>query len=375
MVLHTLQGSIMQVLVSLALSATAAKSGTCQAPKAGHNVLLQVAATANVQSSAGPTAGQTSGPSILATCPATEPGISKGNVQTSQVNECSGLAASRTNPGKYWVNNDSGAGPTLYAIDAYGKHWARLRVNGGANDWEDVAAGPGPEEGKDYIYIADTGDNSRHRGHVEIYRIEDPEIPAGRDRNNDIWVDVQKFEITYPDGAHDCEAMFIDQGPAAQAQGTAGRVYLIIKGEANNQDRRWKGGEVFWVDLPKYSASGLQFHDTGVSIPVDWVTGADITTDGSLIAVRNYGEVLMWPRAHGTPVENNLAIEGVCRVDKKDEQQGEAIAFGVQNDHYITVSEGKYPPVWYFDLSTEFHQAMISRLSDGSSSHARIETA
>eukprot|EP00933_Yihiella_yeosuensis_P016603 TRINITY_DN1410_c0_g1_i2.p1 TRINITY_DN1410_c0_g1~~TRINITY_DN1410_c0_g1_i2.p1 ORF type:complete len:647 (-),score=96.99 TRINITY_DN1410_c0_g1_i2:298-2238(-) len=300
-------------------------------------------------------------------CPITTEGQTFGNVGTSQINECSGLAASRNNPGLYWVNNDSGDGPKLYGIDKAGKHIARVAVNGAqATDWEDVAAGPGPEDGKNYIYVGDIGDNYRQRGSVQIYRFEDPLVPNGQDRNADIRVNSQRFEIRYPDGAHDCEAMFVDQGSAAEQMGTKGRIYIITKGDGTNSDPRWKGGDVYWVDLPSNPVGALMFTHAG-HVPISWVTGADLTSTGSLIAVRSYGEVLMWPRSPGSSAEAALTVKA-CSANRKDEKQGESVAFGVENDHYVTVSEGDYAPVWYFMLPGSFEKAVRARVSSTSAS-------
>eukprot|EP00439_Symbiodinium_sp_Y106_P055752 s409_g7.t1 len=305
------------------------------------------------------------GPHILHQCPATQAGESFGNVQTSQVDECSGLAASRVNRGVYW---ESG-----YGLTREGKHVARLRIeNSRANDWEDVAIGPGPEAGKSYIYVGDVGDNRRQRGTVQIYRVEEPTIPNGRDRNDDIVVRAERFDVTYPDGMkYDCEALFIDQGLGAEKHGTVGRLYLITKGDGRNNDPQWRGGDVFYVDLPA-RGSRLNFVETS-----DFATGADITSQGNVIAIRSYGNVLMWPRpcqwtiedrfwdcvyflaANSTFTFGPLMSQSVdfcflglwasmsrdpCYVDKKNERQGEAIAFGKDGDHYITISEGKYQP-------------------------------
>ena len=43
-----------------------------------------------------------------------------------------------------------------YGIRSNGQSVARLRISGaGANDWEDIAIGPGPVKGKTYIYVAE----------------------------------------------------------------------------------------------------------------------------------------------------------------------------------------------------------------------------
>jgi len=334
---------------AMAAAAGAACAGGSCAAGGVDNMLLQFGAK-QTKSDAKPT------------CPLTEQGRSFGNVQTSQIGECSGLAASRRNPGKYWVNNDSGAGPRLYAIDRFGKHVARLWVEGSdARDWEDIAAGPGPRQGTEYIYIADLGDNHRSRGSVQIYRVEDPELAEGRDRNSDVVVRAERFEIRYPDGAHDCEALFIDQGETARQLGTEGRVYIITKGDGSDGRPGWRGGDIYHVDLPEHSAQ-LQFTHGG-HLPLAWVTGADLSPSGSLLAVRTYSEVRMWPRKAGATVEASLAASGGCTVSSRDERQGEAIAFGARGDHYVTVSEGSYPAVWYFGLSPTFRQSVMGQLA------------
>jgi len=265
-----------------------------------------------------------------------------GNVKTSQIDECSGLASSRVNKGLYWVNNDSGETTRLFAIDKSGAHLARLWVNGAeAIDWEDIAIGAGPEMGKSYIYIADTGDNHKSRSNVQIYRGLEPKVPAGRDRNWDIDIQVERFDISYPGGPRDCEAMFVDH--------ISQKLYVITKGPT--------AAEVYSVRLGASSPLMFELHG---SIGVDWVTGAAISPDGSLIAVRSYGEVLMWPRRNGTTVEESLLGTDPCGANKADEKQGEAIAFGSEGDHYLTVSEGKKPAVWYFNLTQNFYESVLA---------------
>jgi len=51
----------------------------------------------------------------IPSCPTTGPGQNVGSISTSQINECSGLAASRKNPGLFWSNNDSGDRQRLLA--------------------------------------------------------------------------------------------------------------------------------------------------------------------------------------------------------------------------------------------------------------------
>lgn len=78
-----------------------------------------------------------------------------------ELRELSGLASSRQNAGWLWMHNDAGAGAYLYAVDPQRRLRVRLRVtNALARDWEDLALGPGPD-GRDWLFIADTGQNRR----------------------------------------------------------------------------------------------------------------------------------------------------------------------------------------------------------------------
>lgn len=158
-------------------------------------------------------------------CPVTGEGQDLGTI-SSRIPESSGLVASRKNPGLYWTHNDSGGRARIFAIDKHGNVKKTVWVKGArARDWEDIAAGPGPVNGESYVYIADIGDNRKHRGRVQIYRVTEPKLEESADLK--IHATSDRFDVRYPDGAHDCEAMFIDQGPAAKAKGTSGRVYII----------------------------------------------------------------------------------------------------------------------------------------------------
>ena len=90
------------------------------------------------------------------------PPVKLATIADSAINESSGLVASRTNSGAYWTHNDSGGGPFIYALDTNGETLGTFRVNGATNrDWEDIAAGPGPQHGRSYLYIGDIGDNDQ----------------------------------------------------------------------------------------------------------------------------------------------------------------------------------------------------------------------
>src|SRR5262245_40761495 len=82
------------------------------------------------------------------------------DLQCREITESSGIAASRRNPNLLWTHNDSGDRPLIYAFDRRGRHRGVWQVLGAkAEDWEDMAIGPGPNRGMAYVYLGDIGDN------------------------------------------------------------------------------------------------------------------------------------------------------------------------------------------------------------------------
>ena len=136
-------------------------------------------------------------------------------VLPDELRESSGLAISRTQPGILWSHNDSGDGPNLYAVDMSGKLLAKFRMaNALARDWEDIAAGPCPDEmaktappKSECLYIADTGDNDQVRPEVTIYIVVEPRVgdPGAQARP----LTARSFHYRYPDKPTDAEALAV----------------------------------------------------------------------------------------------------------------------------------------------------------------------
>src|ERR1700761_2174023 len=88
-----------------------------------------------------------------------------GKLQDKELNEVSGIAASAIHKDIYYIHNDSGDTSRIFSIDPTGKIHATIYFKGdptqmlGVVDCEDIAAGPGPEPGKSYVYVGDIGDN------------------------------------------------------------------------------------------------------------------------------------------------------------------------------------------------------------------------
>jgi hypothetical protein len=140
-----------------------------------------------------------------------DPPTQVGKVADSALTEISGIATSRKTPGVIWAHNDSGDVNRVFALNASGTRLATFYLSGAsAIDWEDLAIGPGPIPGQDYLYVADTGNNSFNRATVTIYRVAEPSL-AGLTVGAQVNLSgVEALPIQYPNGARDVETLLVD---------------------------------------------------------------------------------------------------------------------------------------------------------------------
>ena len=244
-----------------------------------------------------------------------------GPVGSSDLVETSGIAASRTSPGILWGHNDSRDGARVYAIGPDGSDLGGFEIAGAfAFDWEDMAAGPGPDASASHLYFGDIGDNFSIRdGRITVYRVPEP-IPATLEGPITGTV---ALEFEYPDGTYNAEALFVADGS----------IYIITKDP--DEARVYRGASTG-------DGSGVETLEfvTALSLGAE-VSGADISWDDRTIALRGYNSVWLWHKAPGQSVEGALAGEP-CEAPSPEEVQGEAIAF-LSDGGYATISEGESP--------------------------------
>jgi hypothetical protein len=244
--------------------------------------------------------------------------------------ESSGIVASRSNPGVFWLHNDSGSDATVYAIDSTGVALGTWDLAGTvALDWEDIAIGPGPEPGIDYLYVGDIGDNLAFRPNVTVHRFPEPDpLQSGTVE------DVVALRVAYPIPPTDAESMLVDpiEGDLIIVTKTdTGRSIVLHAPAASLSDPIVGMAEIGTLDL----GAGA------------FVTAADISPDGTMVALRGYEEVWMWAR-NDRPLDTVFDADP-CDAPSPVETQGEAIAFTADGAAYVTVSEGSTAAVWRVD--------------------------
>ena len=265
-----------------------------------------------------------------------------GELETDLITEASGIAVSEQHNGSLWVHNDSGNDPFIFLIDQQAQLQKRFFLLGIENqDWEDMALGPGPDSGQQYIYIADIGDNFGIRDKKTIYYFPEPAFKRDDQAQSDTVSNISAIHFKYPDGNHDAEALLID--PRTQD------IYIIIKD--SNSPTIYK---LPADDLQQNKVLTLQ-KCGNVEIEIDnalaLITAGEIGANGLEILIKTYGKVYFWERDNLQTTICELLRSTPEILKYTPEPQGEAIAFTPDQDGYYTLSEerfGKTPLLLFY---------------------------
>ncbi|XXF75233.1 hypothetical protein P2318_19395 [Myxococcaceae bacterium GXIMD 01537] len=242
--------------------------------------------------------------------------------------ELSGLAASARHPGIFWAHNDSGNDFEVFAIEANGVVRARVKLTGASpRDVEDIAVAPcGAGDARPCLWLADTGDNFEFRKEVRLYRLVEPEQIA------DATLPVEALPFTYPDGAHDVEALVVDR---------TGRPAVLTK-------TRGSLGQLFALDGLQPGTVGKATLLGVLRAPGDvdqTTTAADLHPSGERLLVRTYTRV--WEvRQPGAQRLEDLVRGTVVRVPDASQAQSEAAAYFPEGRGYLLGSEFTGQPLY-----------------------------
>jgi hypothetical protein len=277
--------------------------------------------------------------------PALPSPVISGVMADARLAETSGIAASRSHPGRFWVHNDSGHAPELHLMSAEGTRLASVLVDGVRNiDWEDMAAFD--LDGKRYLLVADTGDNGGLRDVLDLVVVEEPATVTDGMRLTPAWT----LRFRWPDGARDCEAVAVDA--------VAGEVLLVSKkrvppelfrvalrpADGRRQTAR-RMGRLRGIAQP--SAAELRQN------PVygryrSQVTAADLSPDGRTLAVLNYQAVFLYRREAAT--EWSGALSTPQRLDFTWMPQAEAMTYSLDGRQLWVAGEQRPSPLLHFPL-------------------------
>ena len=248
-----------------------------------------------------------------------------GRVTHAELSEISGIVKSSYGD-FYWVHNDSGDIARVYAIDTdsravkppylrvWADKWPGHRIdNAWHTDWEDIALADG------VLYLADVGNNGNARRDLGVYVVNEADPRAVATMRA-----LKFIPIRYPDQRRfpaeqwhfDCEAVFAADG----------KLYFLTKhrrpGEVASSEA---GVKLYRLDTEHMDRENV-LTLVGQRDDVVQATGADLSPDGTRLAVSTYSALWVFRRPQAG--DNWLAGDaGRLDLDRSVAKQLEAIAW------------------------------------------------
>ncbi|MCC7334907.1 MAG: hypothetical protein IT422_07415 [Pirellulaceae bacterium] len=226
-------------------------------------------------------------------------------LQSNELNESSGVAQVGE---LLWTHNDSGDRPRLFAFATDGSLRGQFNIRGArALDWEDICAFS--RDGKHYLAIGDVGDNSARRASVTLYVIEAPvELPASN-AVEELSV-LATFEVTYPTGPVNCEALAYD--PLSSSFVLATKEILQCR--------------LFRIPAPRLSGVKKVQAELIGELRLPLVTAGDISPDGKQMVLLTYGPGCLLQRTVSQPSESQ-GSEDTSKLEDWQTEGDQAVLF------------------------------------------------
>jgi len=276
----------------------------------------------------------------------------RGQIESRDIDELSGIAPVLDVRDRYWAINDSGNKPRLFVVNGSGTHFGNIDIPVPNRDWEDLATFR--LNGENWIAIGETGDNLRRFAVSSIYFFKQPDFKNLPGR----LTLAHRLDFSYEDGSQNVESLSV----SARER----KIYLISKE---------KTAAVYTLPLPELIGHGLsggavegssdtlqvagkvgQLAELKSTRDDAWwermfaqsllltPTGLDFSADDRMAVVSNYRHVYLFPRTGNEPWAVALAREPKILTSHRLEQS-ESVSFSVDAREVIVGSEGVHAPL------------------------------
>lgn len=254
--------------------------------------------------------------------------------------EMSGLAPSKIHKDVLWVINDSGNGEKLIAMRTDASRVATFTLTNVKNiDWEDISSFA--LDGKNYLMIADTGDNGGIRKSLQIHVFEEPKVLTDGQSLEPAW----SFDFKWPDGARDCEAAAVDAARGEILLVTKKRVppelfRIPLKPTSKNVVAE-KIGELPGIEQPDKA----EMEENPVYGRYrSQITAADLSPTGRVLIVLNYHAIYFYVRDSAGSWNTSLSTKPYS-ISFPWLPQAEAITFNKEGTAIYIGSEQRPVPI------------------------------
>ncbi|MCO4769576.1 MAG: hypothetical protein KDA24_06050 [Deltaproteobacteria bacterium] len=272
-------------------------------------------------------------------CSSWSPAVSLATVDDGELDEISGLVASRRTSGVFWVHEDSGSSPVLTALDRAGRTLGTLTLEGvGALDSEDLALGSCADGTDDWcLVLGDFGDNTLTRTDYSLFRVREPDL-ADEDRPFDLSLTPEQLVYTYPEGSQNAEALVLEPDG----------VPVVITKREDGDAWLYRLPAVWSGPVAADRVATLAMGPTGGL--VDTVTGSDLSPDGDRLLLRTY----TYARHYDV---SDDGLDGVSQAATREllvgaELQGETIAWDDDERSVLHVGEAENATLWHLECTS-----------------------
>lgn len=261
-----------------------------------------------------------------------------GKIESNEINESSGIAASKCQPDVFWTHNDSGDDAFIFAINSKGEKLGTWKVSDAKNrDWEDIAAYKNTG-GECFLYIGDIGNNDLTRSEQTIYRVKEPQVSGANkssNRKNPAATEsAAAIKIEYPDARHNAETLMVHP--------KTGDIYVLSKQMSG-------ASGVYKLAAADYSPDKTnilkKIADFSVpSIPNGLLTGGDISPDGKRVITCDYFDAYEIVLPDSVNDFDQIWKQPATVIDLGERKQGEAVGYSADGKSIFATSEERNQP-------------------------------
>lgn len=258
------------------------------------------------------------------------------HLQDSRIDEASGVAVATREAKVWFTHNDSGDRARFFAVGPGGQTLGTYDLDGARNvDWEDMASAP--LHGVPTLWFGDIGDNNAVRKTVAVYAVSEPTVaPGARGTKH---VSGVRYQLRYPDGAHNAESLLVDPRTA--------QIYVATKSYLGQTEVYAAPAHPSSTAVnPLTRVASLHWpapaHPTSLTALAKALatTGGAFAPDGRTIVLRTYTDAYLFPVSGSGPAAVAKALAATPRrIALPAQPQGEGVAFTRNGKDLVLTSE------------------------------------
>jgi hypothetical protein len=238
------------------------------------------------------------------------------------IDESSGVASSRRQPGLFWTHNDSGGDAQIYLFDTKGRDLGScVLADVLAYDWEDVASFTWQD--KHYLLLGDVGNNGLAADVQILHLVEEPPVEPDKGVAVEKVPVVQTIFFSYEDDHRNCEALAVDP---------TDRTILLATKQFTLRCY------VYALAWPKDDRKEALTARRIATLKIPLVTGMDVSPNGRRAVLVTYAGAYEFVRKASEDWAEALAREP-REIEMPARIQGESIYYGAEGKKLYLTSE------------------------------------